>query len=342
MGSLREELQKAVSEDKEETIDTNLEAKPAEPEEKPDIKPDETPDAEKPKDDPEKKPEEKPAEPEEKLTAPEHWAAKDKELFNKQPAEVQQWALDRHKAMEGDHTQKSQAASEATKRYEPIEQVMAPFRPWAQSQGLSDAQLMSQWANAHRALLSGNGKEMLLATAQQYGIDLTGEAQPVDPQIQELNTVVRNLQGQIQQTQQTFIGQQQSTMEQQLDVFAKQADDQGALLHPHFDTVMNDMVVLAQAERAQGRIPEIKDLYDKAVWMNPETREQNLAAQQTAAATKAQQEVAAKQKQDQERANKANLASASVSGDGSTAAPTQDGSIRSLLKDQFQTQDGRI
>lgn len=341
--SLREQLQEAIDQDKGE-VETKEEVK-AEGKEEEEIKeePKEEVKAETTKEETPKEEVKEEVKEEEKLAAPEHWDAKSKETFNKQPREVQEWALERHKEMEAGFTKKTTDAAEIKRQYEPIDQIMAPFRPWAQSQGLSDAQLLNQWANAHRALLSGQGREMLLNTAAQYGIDLTGEAPEVAPEIAQLNTVVQNLQGQLQQTQQTFIGQQQQTIEQQLDSFAKQTNEKGELLHPHFDAVIDSMTQLAAVDRQNGRQPEIQSLYEQAVWMNPEIREQQLAAQREAAAQDVQRENAAKVKEEQERAKKANLASANVSGDGSAAASTQDGSdIRSLLEDQFQSQSGRV
>lgn len=280
-----------------------------------------------------------------KLEAPEHWAAKDKELFSSIPKEGQEFLLRRHKEMEADYTRNKQELSETRKQVDEIGQHIKPFEQFAQQQGMTTNQLVAQWAQAQNMLLQGKGKELLHGLAQMYNIDIgpTPEQGEEDPRIARLNETVAELQNRLNQTNQTIQTSTVNTMQERLNQFAEQKDEKGNLLHPHFDDVMEDMTYLAKIEKQQGRTPDINKIYERAVWMNPEVREKILASQREAEAEKARQDAERKKKEEKERAEKANLASAHASGDGSAPAPTQDGSdLRSLIKSQIDQQKGRI
>lgn len=278
------------------------------------------------------------------LTPPEDWPSKDREAFESLPAESKEFLLRRSKEIQADYTRKTQEAAELKKQYEPLNQVVSQFKPFAEQQGMNEHQLVNAWANAQKMLINGQGRDLLMYLADQYKINL-GE-QPETEQnseISELRQHISKLESQLGQTVQTVQSSHSAAMEERLNEFANQKDDKGELLHPHFDDVMEDMVYLAKVEKQAGKTPNVKDLYDRAVWMNPTVREQKLASQREAEAEKARQDAERKKREEKERAEKANLASANASGDGSAPAPTQDGSnLRSLIEHEFKEQRGRI
>jgi len=76
--------------------------------------------------------------------------------------------------------------------------------------------------------------------------------------------------------------QQKSRMQQvqnQIAEFQAAKDEAGNPVHPHFETVQNEMARLIQA----GVAGDLKDAYDKAVWANPDLRAQQLEAERKAA-----------------------------------------------------------
>lgn len=275
------------------------------------------------------------AEPE-KLTPPEHWTQADKDVFNSQTREAQTWLLDRHKAMEGDYTRQKQEVSDQAKRFD---QHLEPFRPYLPQLGMTEDQLVGSLLSAYGQMLSGNARNVLLGLAQQFNVDLNEEP---DPQQEQLNSVISQLDNKINQVSNHFISQSQNQVTQQLDQFASAKDEKGELQHPYFEDVIEDMTVLANAVRARGQQPDIKQLYEQAIWANPIVREKILSSQKEAEGKKAQMEAEQKRKEDQERANKAKRASASVSGDGSADTPTQGGDIRSLIENALEEQGGRV
>lgn len=279
-----------------------------------------------------------------KLNPPEDWPSKDREAFESLPAESKEFLLRRSKEIQADYTRKTQEAAELKKQYEPLNQVVAEFRPFAQQQGMTEHQLVNAWANAQKMLINGQGRDLLMYLADQYNVNLGEQPEgEQNSQISELKQHIAKLENQLGQTVQTVQSSHSAAMEERLNEFANQKDDKGELLHPHFDDVMEDMVYLAKVEKQAGKTPNVNDLYDRAVWMNPTIREKKLASQREAEAEKARQDAERKKREEKERAEKANLASANASGDGSAPAPTQDGSnLRSLIEHEFKEQKGRI
>src|SRR5690606_3080555 len=65
--------------------------------------------------------------------------------------------------------------------------------------------------------------------------------------------------------------------------FADAKSESGQPLHPYVDDVIGDMTALAAADRAAGREPNVKDLYERAVWSNPAVRQKLIDSEREAA-----------------------------------------------------------
>lgn len=246
---------------------------------------------------------------------PAHWAQKDKDTFNKAPPQLRSWLLDRHKAMEADYTKKTQAVAELKREYEPVNDMFKPYMVALSAQGLTPGAVIKQWADTKLAL-DKNPLQTLLQIGKQYGLTPQHFAQAMQqngqqpqmpeafaPFAQKLTAIEQFLNQQQQQTHVQRFTQTRQTIEQ----FADEKDAKGNPIHPHFDDVVDDIIRLANVERAAGREPNLQNLYETAVWANPTTREKQLAAQTQQAQQKAQTEAKAK-------AAKARNAGSSVSG----------------------------
>ncbi len=99
----------------------------------------------------------------------------------------------------------------------------------------------------------------------------------------------------------------QQSIVNQISSFADERDANGNPVHPFFEDVADDMAILVQAERAAGRSPDLKTLYDKAVWSNQALRQRILDEQREAAVERAKQAA-------QTRVANAQQAAVSVSG----------------------------
>ena len=58
----------------------------------------------------------------------------------------------------------------------------------------------------------------------------------------------------------------------EIHTFHSAKDASGKTAHPHFDGVLETILQLARVERDEGRLPVLSNLYDSAVWMNPQIR----------------------------------------------------------------------
>ena len=128
------------------------------------------------------------------LTAPEHWAASDRELFNNQPEEAKTLLLERHKSMEGDYTRKSQEFASDKRQFDAITDSLAPYTAEFQQAGLDHAGAVRQLASWHDSLRSG-GRAALLQLASMYNIDMS-EAEDqefLDPSVKALQNEVSQL-----------------------------------------------------------------------------------------------------------------------------------------------------
>lgn len=268
------------------------------------------------------------------IEAPAHWPEDIKGRFGELGKlqggnEWQKWLLDRHKSMEGDYTKKTQAFADFRKTYEPVHSLFEPYLPQLQQAGMGPADLIQRYFEADKRLQE-NPTDALKWLAEQYGVDLSQltKQQQADPAYtklqQELDELRRSVQTREQQEAQTRLN---ATLNE-INTFAEEKDETGNPKRPYFGEVVNDMMALAQALRATGQTPKLQDLYDRAVWANPEVRQKLIAAEKQAQA-KLEADEAAK------KSARAKKASASVSGSPGASAPRTDRTLREELEAQL-------
>lgn len=273
----------------------------------------------------------------EKLKAPEHWSAEDKAAFDGAPKSVQEWALRRDSQMNSDYTRKTEDIANFRKTWQPVNDLFSPHI----ARGVNPAAVIQNWASIAQNLES-NPLETLKSLAAQYKIDLSsftpkknddiwGDEKPTevnDPRFSQLEQQLKQLTGHLQQRDQSERETRVKTFESKIREFSEQKTEAGAPAHPYFDELLPDMMALARAAQSSGIQPDLKDLYEKALWSNPSTREKTIASQQAIAAKKAEDEAIAK-------ARKAQHASKSVGGGSQDSGSVSNMSIRELLESQF-------
>ncbi|MNX54295.1 hypothetical protein D3C86_850190 [compost metagenome] len=156
--------------------------------------------------------------------------------------------------------------------------------------------------------------------AQEYGIDIgqVVNAPPVDPNVQYLQQQLQQQQQWIHQVHQQQEMREQAGYQTEIQKFA--ADPANS----HFEAVKEDMARLLQTGTAQ----DLKDAYDKAVWMRADIR-QSLVEQQRAEAQRSATE--------QAQATRAKSAAVSVKGSSPAGGGVQPvkGSLREQLDAAF-------
>ena len=182
-------------------------------------------------------------------------------------------------------------------------------------------------------------KEAFLKLGKDYGISLeeskaNGAAQEdfltadirkaVEPLQQEMGTLRQSILQREQLAQQVQAEKSAEIVQQ----FRDAKTEAGILAHPHFDEVQDDMTRLAQADQLAGKMPDINDLYDRAIHANPTVRAKLQAAQQHAAKLKEKRE-------QKEKVKKAKAAGVSVTGT-SSAGKEQPKSLRDTIVEAAQ------
>lgn len=264
------------------------------------------------------------------VEAPENWPDEDREMFAKQPQEVQKYLLNRHKAMEGDYTRKAQEIAEYRKEYEPVHEMFKPHLQQLRQQGLTPSALIAEWAQIAQQL-QNNPAQTLQMLAKYHNVDLS----QTDAQTEFQDPAVSELQQQLNSLQQSLTQREQSDFQARIDArnleiqqFSEEKTEAGELAHPYFGDVMDEMAALAKTAQAEGRSPNLKDLYDKAVWMNTSVRNKILSSQREAEDKKRQEEA-------RQKAAKAKQASRSVTGSPGGETPVTDLSIREQLEQAY-------
>ena len=268
--------------------------------------------------------------------APQHWPAQDREMFGKQPKEVQGWLLNRHKAMEADYTRKTQEIAPMRRMKEGLDEIFAPFKEKMALDGVDEIGAIKQLVAAHSYLQRdpGNAIQWL---AQQYGIDLktvgtgTEEGQPgkLPPEVdQRFAKLEQAINGSLEQQKKEAFQSNLTKVEQ----FAGEKDSQGKPLHPYFDDVAEDVAKLLKA----GYASDLQDAYDRATYANPQVRAKVLAASEAERRVKDEAER-------KKKAAEAKQAGFDVKGEGSAGAVQADSqSLRSTLERAWDAQEGRV
>lgn len=238
-----------------------------------------------------------------------HWAALPPEVR----AEVQKREEDMFRGLE---QYKGDAAIGRA-----MAQVLQPHADLMRQHNVEPGPLINSLLHAQRTLSFGTPQqkaEFVQNLVQQYGIELPDPSQSayVDPNVQRLQSEVQRLQSSVTAQQQATVQARITEQKTAIDAFA--ADPKNV----HFDAALPDMVVLIE----KGVCKTLPEAYERAVWMNPDLRQKEMARQQ-AEATAQKNAAAAAHAANARKATGANVKTTAKS--GSAAAPL--GSIDDTL-----------
>lgn len=235
---------------------------------------------------------------------PQHWPQADKDWFKGLPSDDMrnQW-LSKVKSLEDGYQPKFQEIAE-------IKRAIEPHGDYLRQLGVTPGQAFNVLIGAERTLRMGTPQQKqaaLMQLAQDYGIPLSGGApqsatQPavaegewIDPSVQALlNKVVSPLRQRLEQFERAKQMEEQGRVVAEIQAFADAKDEAGKPKHPHFADVADDIALLAQAERAAGRVPQLNELYRKACRLNEGVSVKIEAEKSAELARKAQEEAKAK------------------------------------------------
>lgn len=254
------------------------------------------------------------------IQAPDHWSDEDRETFGGLPSAAQEYLLKREKQYEKGIQEKAEALK-------PFQDALQPYRSTLQMRGMTEAQAVKAWANA-QAMLDSDPVNALKALVSQYGEETaqklatelgfqTGTQEEFDEDDSELTPAIKRMQDELkalksenQQLQTRFRTDEQSEAVRQVQEFREAKDDDGNLIHPHFEALHGTMKALLDS----GAATDLPSAYEQAVWTVPEFREQ-FEKQKIEAAE------AAAAKKREEAAKKAKKTAKTVTGKASKPPP---------------------
>lgn len=202
---------------------------------------------------------------------PSTWTKAAQEKFLTLDPEVQQEVLRR----EGDMLKGMGQYTEAKKFADEVRQIVQPYEAMIRAEGGTVPGAIQDLLNTAYVLRTAPPQEkqqLFVNMAQQFGVDLagitSGEASKIDPNVSAIQQELRQLK--------QSINTQRSQSEQEQVNRAKAEIAEFSKDKPHFESVREDMAALINS----GRVESLEDAYEHAIWMNPATRSQLLAAQQ--------------------------------------------------------------
>ena len=214
-----------------------------------------------------------------------------------------------------------------------MQEAMEPFLPTIRGMGLEPAAAVKALMQADYTLRNSPPDQKLAyfhQLASQYGINLgqQGFEQPqqqmMDPRLFALQNELNNVRGEVLTWKQQQEAMQNQSLLGEINEFAQTAE--------HFEAARPVMISLLQT----GQANTLQEAYDKAIWSDPEIRQNLIQAQQAEAMAKLSD-----QKNRAAKAARAAAVSVRSSTPGTNTAPKAN-DRRSMLAEQFDSMNDRL
>jgi len=250
---------------------------------------------------------------------PKSWAKEQHEVWTKLDPKAQDYIEQRERQMlDGIDQYKGDATYGKTLR-----EVLTPYKPIIAAAGLDEAKAVQYLMNAHYRLTSGTPEQRLSAyqlLGKNLGLvkaEAAEHGNELDPAVRELQSRQERLESHLEARRQADETARREQVLTEVQAFASDKEK-----HPYFDEVADDIA------RLIGAGYDLADAYEKAVYVNPVTRQREIARLQTEA-DKARKAKAARETEAAKRATAAN-----VRGRETRKAPTElKGSMDDTLRE---------
>jgi hypothetical protein len=255
------------------------------------------------------------------VSPPKHWSDEDKEAFKAMDEGGREWAL----------RLETNASKGIEKKSAELKTLRDAFEPYKHLfPAGSEAQAIQQLFNAQVSLQT-NPVEGIKWLMRSYGVDekqfapsteATDEFQ--DPDVAALRAEIKELKTNSERNAQTAQVTQQNAMIAEINQF-RDAEDNGELLHPHYQEVVGVMSGLMQS----GRADSLENAYEQAVWSLPEYRDSEV---KKLSAEKAEADLKERTKE----AEKAEKAAKTVTGANGATLETKPETLRDSLEAAYE------
>lgn len=257
---------------------------------------------------------------------PKSWNAEAREMFRELPSKARDYILRREREQE-QGVQKLKQQYEAKSQFaDQMWGAIAPYQQMIEAEGSDPARAVQNLLNMAAVMRSGSPqqkRELLLQTARQFGVDLTGTGGETGAgQSQLPEPALNSLQSEISTLKQHIIAQQQAQLQAQqqqiLDEIERFKADK-----PYFEDVQESMGRLIEAGIADG----LEDAYERAIRLDDDVWQKVQAEREKKRA-----------KSSGDKVKKAKRAAASISGAPGAAGnngPEPKRDLREELAAQF-------
>jgi hypothetical protein len=285
---------------------------------------------------------------------PVDWPDAEKTEFAKLPAEAQSLLLKLDGARKEAFQARSQEIEASSGDVRQLSAAVDPYRDYYKGLQTTPEHMISALMGAEQRLRTGTDvqkREMLMALAKDFGVDLLPKTEPTDQtddsllspevialrkenaalrtDVSGLKEVVSGISGETERRRHAELEAQNRSFEQQVAGFATEKNADGSLKHPHFEAV----AAKAGALLTKGIVKNLEDAYETAVMADPALRGQALEATRKQAAKDLETKQLA---QSAKTKAKVNLPSADEPG----AAKEKPKSIRESLERSFDNVAG--
>lgn len=209
---------------------------------------------------------EQPAQQSSAATPPSFLPAEAKSEWAKTPSAIQAALIKRD-------VDANEGARQWSEQRRNLEQAISPLHELSQQNGIPWQEGLNRLLTVETNLRNPQTAAQTIGQlAQAYGVDLAalvnGSPQP-QRQAQQLDPNVIIAQAREEARRETQAAFQDQALNSEITGFATARDANG-LTHPHFETVKQAMGLLLQS----GQASTMQEAYDKAIWINPDTRPQ--------------------------------------------------------------------
>lgn len=257
--------------------------------------------------------------------APNTWKKELATEFGKLPENVREEIHRREADFHRGIGQYKQAAGFGTE----MAQELLPYQATMQQHGKHPREVIKEATAVWNTLVTGTPQEkanLWLQVAKDYGINLSPQdsnaPQRENSPVQEDPRLATALQ-RLEKLEGTLTSQERQRAEAEYSQNVDQVQKFGAdPKHKHFAAVREHMAALIES----GQATDLKDAYDKAIWINPDVRKLLLAEQEKERADKAAADAAAARK----------AAGANVTRRGTPPVPQKTGRIEDTITSRYR------
>lgn len=214
------------------------------------------------------------------LLAPESYQEKFSSDFKNLPHEWQVFLIEH----ENENNKKYEQIFDSLQDYRLLEASFEANRLRLQEQG---CQKIQDWLSGLIWVdeqLANKPEETIRAIAKVYGVKLDGKEVKSDNVPTETLARINHLEQNFRELTSYLNEMQNQRLAETLQMFSRQTDAEGNVLHPYFEVVKKQVIDLL----AGGVARSVEEAYEHALWLNPQVRSELIEKQISSKAAEAQ------------------------------------------------------